>query len=458
MKFKVLATSLLMAASAMAADAPKYIFYYIGDGMGLAPVNAAEVYNRDVRHSDTPLLMNTFPQVGWLTTYSYSSPVTDSAAAGTALATGQKTRNYMLGMGPDTTAVQSVAAELFAKGWGVGIATSVAPDDATPGAFYTHVPNRSMFYNIGCDMAESGYQFFAGAGLRGVYVDGQKTDLLKKLKKSGVQIVYGPSEIQKIKSDRVLLLNPKDTNPGDIGYTIDSIPGVLNLPLIAKTCVEHLERTSPDRFFVMIEGGNIDHALHANDGGAAIKEILNFNEALQVAVDFYNAHPDETLIIVTADHDTGGMSLLSSAKHGLKYIDSQRISKEAFSAHCKSMLNDRRIYTWDDMKEILKEKMGLFSTVPVSENDEQRLRNGFEETFKLRNSDDQETLYANFNAFAVDVFSVFNKAAGFAFTTTSHSANPVPVYAIGCGAELFTGYTDNTNISERIRALTGCNK
>lgn len=455
MKFKaLLASAILLAATASAAaQTPKYIFYYIGDGMGLAPVNAAETYNRQVLGNSEPLLMNTFPSVGWLTTYSASSPVTDSAAAGTALATGHKTNNGMLGVTPDSVSAGSVAQELFADGWGVGLATSVYPDDATPGAFYTHVPSRKMYYTIDCEMAACGYQFVGGAGLKGDIQDGQPTDVMERMAANGVQVLRGPEAIAGMSADRVLLLNPEGSKNWNIGYTIDSIAGVLSLPQMAEACLTQLERTSPDRFFMMVEGGNIDHALHANDGGAAVKEILNFNQALAVAVDFYRAHPDETLIIVTADHDTGGMSLLNNARTGLKYIDSQRISKEEFNDYCKSLLNSRMNYTWDDMKELLGGKLGLFTTVPVSEADEASLRSMFDSTFGMRNSADQETLYASFNAFAVEVFRIFNTAAGFGFTTTGHSANPVPVYAMGCGAERFAGFTDNTDIPARIRAI-----
>lgn len=457
MKAKHIIAAVLLGISALsisAKDSPKYIFYYIGDGMGLAPANAAEYYNRMILGNDDKLLMNTFPSVGWLTTYSANAPVTDSAAAGTALATGHKTNNGMVGVTPDTVAVTSIAEELFAKGWGVGLVTSVYPDDATPGAFYAHVPSRKHYYDIDCQMADCGYQFIGGAGLKGDVADGDSTDIYTRLETAGVQVVRGPQNIPSINSERVLLLNPQGTNTSNIGYTIDSIPGVLNLPLMAETCLAQLERTSPERFFMMVEGGNIDHALHANDAGAAVKEILNFNQALKVAVDFYREHPQETLIIVTADHDTGGSSLLYGSKSGLGYIDSQRISKEEFNNFCNSMLNDRRIYTWDDMKEILQQKLGLFSTVPVSRDDEAALRRMFEQTFEMRNSADQRTLYASFNAFAVEAFRIFNRAAGFGFTTTGHSANPVPVYAIGCGADRFTGYTDNTDVPKRLRTIT----
>lgn len=456
MKLKHIFASAVLAASALAvsaADAPKYIFYYIGDGMGLAPVNATETYRRQVLGATEPLAMNQLPQVGWLTTWSASSPVTDSAAAGTALATGSKTRNGMLGMNADTVSVTSVAEELFAKGWGVGLTTSVYPDDATPGAFYAHVPSRKKYYDIDCQMAVCGYQFVGGAGLKGDYVDGDSTDIYRRFEEAGVQVVRGPQGIPTIASERVLLLNPVGTKNWNIGYTVDSIAGVLTLPMMAEACLAQLERTSPERFFMMVEGGNIDHALHANDGGAAVKEIIKFNEALEVALRFYREHPEETLVIVTADHDTGGSALLSGALTGLGYIDSQRISKEELNDYIKGLLVTNPDYSWDDMKGLLNEKLGFWGAVPVSEADEESLRQLFNQTFVLRDTVDQQTLYANFNAFGVEAFKILNKAIGFGFTTTGHSANPVPVYAVGCGAERFAGYTDNTDLPARIRAL-----
>ena len=447
MKIKAfIASAALMASLALSAQQAKYIFYYIGDGMGMGPSVSAETYNRVVRGNSTPLTMMQMPVVGWCMTYSASSPVTDSAAAGTALSTGYKTLNGMLGMTPDSTAVTSVAVDLAKMGYGIGVATSVAPDDATPGAFFAHVPSRKMSYEIDCQMAESGYNFVAGGGLRGLTKDGKDTDALERFQKNGVQIVYGPDEIEKITSDKVVLLNPKGAPSGNVGYTIDSIAGVLNLPLIAETCLKQLERTSPDKFFMMIEGGNIDHALHANDGGAAVKEIVNFNQALDVAFEFYKKHPDETLIVVTADHDTGGMSLNAHNEKGLFYIDLQKISKEEFNGYCKSLLKSRNVYTWDDMRQYLADNLGLFRVIPVSGEKEAELKDMFDRTFNLRNTADQKTLYANFNAFAVDVFKIFNNAVGFRFTATGHSGNPVPVFAIGVGADRLKGFNNNTDI------------
>ncbi len=445
----------LIIALVAGAQNPKYIFYYIGDGMGMGPVVAAETYNRTILKNDKPLTMMQMPIVGWCMTYSASSKVTDSAAAGTALSAGYKTINGMLGVTPDTVAVTSIAKKLKDMGYGIGITTSCAPDDATPGAFYAHVPHRSMFYEIGTEMAGSGYEFFAGAGLRGLQKDGKDTDLLKKFADNKVQIVRGPEEIKNINSKKVLLLNPKgqyDWN--DFSFAVDSVKGVLNLPLVAKTCLKHLEKTTPDKFFMMVEGGIIDHALHGNDGGTALREVLNFDEALKVAFDFYQQHPDETLIVVTADHDTGGMIMHSG---NLGAVSFQKVSKGAFSEYCKAMLHSRMIYTWDDMREYLKDNLGFFTHVKISEGQEAELKNLFEQVFDKRNeSKEEKTLYADYNAYAVKVFDIFNSAIGLSFSTGGHSGNPVPVFAVGVGAERFKGFNNNINIPTAIfETVTG---
>ena len=457
MKLKNLLSAFLLAAATFGAEATeaKYIFYFIGDGMGMGPVLSAETYNREVLKNDKPLTMMQFPTVGWCMTYSANSPVTDSAAAGTALSTGTKTKNSMLGMSPDTVAVESIAKKFHDLGYGVGIVTSVSPFDATPGAFYAHVPSRSMHYEIGCQAAASGYEFIAGAGP----VKKDNKDVLDVMRENKVQVIFGPDQIKKINSKRVFLVNPEGSPNWNIGYAIDSIEGRLTLPMMTEACLKHLERNTPDRFFMMVEGGNIDHALHANDGGTAITEILNFNDAIKLAYDFYLQHPDETLIVVTADHDTGGMAMGNTKvkyQAPLKNFSYQRVSKEAFSDYCKALARDRRVYQWPDMKEYLIENFGLFDHIPVPEAEEAHLKDLFEAAIVMRNSEDQKTLYANFNSFAVEVFRLVNDAAGVGFTTMSHSGNPVPVFAVGVGAETFTHLNNNNLLPALIfSAATG---
>lgn len=365
---KTLFSLSMLAAAAMpvAADAPKYIFYYIGDGMGFNHVLNAQIYSNEVLGNDSTLTMLTFPVASMARTHSASSDVTDSAAAGTALATGHKTRNNMLGMNADSVAVTSIAKTLYDNGWGVGLVTTVAIDDATPGAFYAHVPSRSEYMTVSRQLAESGYQFAAGAGLRAARdKEGKKTPLLDYFAEKGVTVTSGPAGLD-VEADRLLLLSNDTVRTWNVGYTVDSIPGALTLPAMTAAGIRQLERVSPDRFFMMVEGGNIDHAGHANDGGAIIREVVNFDQSLALAWRFYLAHPDETLIVVTADHETGGMSVgTTTTGYSVRpeVAAAQKVSKEMFSEHIKSLAHDRRVYRWPDMEEYLAENLGFGTAV-----------------------------------------------------------------------------------------------
>lgn len=462
MRIKSLITLIVLtAALSLQGKELKYIFYFIGDGMGMGHVMGAQTYKRLVAGDPEGLLMTQFPVAGIAMTYSASTPVTDSAAAGTALATGHKTKNGMLGMTPDTTSVTSIAEILQKEGYGIGICTSVGADDATPGAFYAHVPKRSMYYDVGKDAAASGFDFIAGSGLRGLIgKDGKPTDLLDTLAESGYSVVRGEDGLKSAKTSRVVLLNTDTVRTWNIGFTIDSLPGTLTLPAITRACLDHLEKNSPERFFMMVEGGNIDHAAHANDGGAVIKEIINFDQSLRIAYDFYLKHPDETLIVVTADHDTGGMALGNPhLKYDVRlgYIDYQRMSKDNFSDVCKALYRSGNSPTWDEMKKMLEDKFGFWKQIPVSDAQEKLLMEKFDATYRLRDSEDQKTLYNSFNAFAVAVFDTLDQVTGIGWTTTSHTGNPVPVFAIGVDADRFAKINNNTEIPEKILEIAGKN-
>lgn len=445
--------------AAFGAEAPRYIFYFIGDGMGMSHVMAAEAYNRTVLKSDTPVLMLQFPVASMCTTYSASSPVTDSAAAGTALATGSKTNNSMLGMTPDSVAVYSIARDLSDLGYGVALVTSVAPDDATPGAFYAHVPSRSMYYEIGKQYAESGFDFLAGSRLRGIKDKNNKdTDLLDVFARNNIRIAHGLEELSAFGKGRTILLNPRDVDYHQIHFTIDSVAGAMKLPDMTEAALERMRINGRDKFFIMVEGGNIDYGGHANDGGTIIKEMLNFNQALRHAYDFYLQHPDETLIVVTADHETGGFGLgnndVGYDLH-LAYIDSQRISKDMFTEYCRSVVASDADYEWEDMRKYICDKLGFWRTVPVTESQENCLMELFNQYFKKSETEMSKTEYNSFDQLTQEVFKIMDRNTGLGFTTNTHTGTFVPVFAIGVGAEEFIGVSDNISIPAKLRRIAG---
>ncbi len=441
----------------------KYVFYLIGDGMGMGHVNAAQYYNRIVRGADEPLLMMQFPVASQAWTYSASAPVTDSAAAGTALSTGYKTKNNMLGLAPDSVEhYVSIARDLKDAGWGVGVLTSVAPDDATPAAFYAHQPARWMYYEIDKEAVASGYDFLGGASLRGVAdKEGKPNEVPAMIKDAGIEIAYGTEAGSELagKVDRLWVLSPENVwgNGNNIGYTIDSIPGAMNLPSLTKVALDHVSAKSPDKFFMMIEGGNIDHAAHANDPGGVIKEVLNFQDVIRVAYDFYLAHPEETLIVITADHDTGGMAIGHPDHYGyvdLALVDTQRISKDRLADYCRDIVKDGKTISWDEMRDLLQSKLGFWTAVPLTEEQTNRLRAAFDRTFLARESNDEKGLYNTFSEFVIEAFRIYNYWVGTDFISHNHTANPVPVFAIGNGSEKFTHVVNNTDIPWIIRSLT----
>lgn len=447
--------ALLIAFGASAKNnAPKYIFYFIGDGMGLGQVMSANAYKRLVQGDSEPMLMSTFPVASICTTYSASSPVTDSAAAGTALATGSKTNNNALGVDASGKPVDAITKELDEKGYAIGLITNVCPDDATPGAFYAHVPSRQQFYEIGVQAAESPVDFLAGSMMRGAMVNGKYTGLYEKFADNGMAVVRGVENLPGVDAKRILLLNT-DTVSQNMGHAIDNPKGN-NLTQYTKAAIDHLSRISPDRFFLMVEGGNIDWAGHDNDGATIVREVLAYQDALQLAYDFYRKHPKETLIIITADHETGGMSVGSKAvgyNNYPSYVDRQHVSKRAFTSECREILKSGRNITWDEMKILLGSRFGFFSDSKLTEAQEKRLEDAFNETFVLRDGKEVKTLYNNAPMFVEVVYNIQNDLAGYGFTTPNHSGNPVPVYAIGKGAELFGKPLDNTEIPVIIRSM-----
>lgn len=450
-KYLFAVVTLLMALTA-AAQA-KYVFYFIGDGMGLGHINATEQYRRDVLKTPEPLLMLTFPYGTVATSYSASSPITDSAAAGTALSTGRKTRNSMVGMAPDTTNVYSIASDFQKQGRAVGIVTSVAGDDATPAAFYAHAPERHMSREISGFAPRSGVQFFGAPMFRGMY-DSKKnpTDWVECMKKAGYRLVHSEAEYLDgaREGEKTLMLAAKPQGE-QLGYTLDAVDGALTLQEMTETALVNLS-TDPDGFFLMVEGGNIDWAAHANDGASVIREILNFQNAIDVAYRFYLAHPDETLIVITADHDTGGMAVgrADNAKNPrLDLIAFQKISKDRFADWCRDNYKDKAP-TWEEMRSFLEQNLSLWQGIGITGEEEKVIRESFDATFITHRAKDQKTLYNDFNNFTVTLYDILNRHYGIGWTSPSHTSNFTPVYAVGAGAELFSAPMNNIDIPVKI--------
>lgn len=444
------------------AQQAKYVFYMIGDGMGINQVRLAELYNAQ-SGNNTPMIFSTFPYVGIATTHSQSADVTDSAAAGTALATGKKTKNGTLGMdSTGTIAYNSVAVAAKNKGMKVGITTSVSVNHATPGAFYTHQSGRNKGYEIALDIIPSKFDFFAGAGFTKAdkTADGNvpTTPINTVLENAGYKIVKGYNAYEALpnKSDKIILINEDKGLSWQLHMAIDQKEGDLTLPQITKAAITSLSKDAKKGFFLMVEGGLIDWVGHNNDAAAMVTEVLDFNESIKLAYEFYKKHPNETLIVVTADHETGGLVLGNGGNHvQTNLLKAQKTSVVALTNELITHKKNNTIQSWEDLKKFLSEKVGLWKDIAVTPQEASELFNYYQAYFETKDDLSKENLYGKNNVIAIKAIEILNKAAGIGWASNNHSATPVPVFAIGVGAENFTGFMDNTDIPKKIAKAAG---
>lgn len=453
-----LALAAIAVGLSVSASQPRYIFYMIGDGMGHGQVQLGNYYKTMVLKQQ-PLNMLKMPVASFALTYSASSPVTDSAAAGTALATGNKTYNDAIAMLPDSvTPVKSIARVLHDNGYGVGLVTTVSPDDATPAVFYANQPLRSMSYKIGCDAARSGYEFIGGANMRGTKDSkGRPTDLMKRFADNGVKVVRGLEALKGTDARKVLVLNTDSLHANDVGFRVDSLPAqILNLPDLTRACINHLERTSPDKFFMMIEGGSIDHASHSNDPAAAALEVIDFDNTIGLVTEFMDRHPGECLLVITADHETGGLTngCQSTGYNMLpQLLKYSRMSRTALSDKCYELLAGTSMPEWPAMKLLLRDNFGLWGPVKVSDDDSASIEKLFDKMVAAKR--DGGDYHKAIDRFSRKATLLVSKEAGVGWTTTKHTGNPVPIFASGEGAARFGAVMNNADIPRTIMQIAG---
>ncbi|MBQ8191313.1 MAG: alkaline phosphatase [Bacteroidaceae bacterium] len=458
---------LVVATLSVWSQQAKYVFYFIGDGMGVNQVNGTEAYRAELegRIGITPLLFTQFPYATMATTYSANSKITDSAASGTALATGYKTNNGTLGLLPDQkTAVNSIAVKAQQAGARVGIATSVSIDHATPAAFYAHVPSRNSSYEIGQQLISTGFDFYAGSDFvrptnRKALEEGT---LYEQSEKAGYTIVRSYKEYQRKarKADKIILFQSEEASKrdrGSIPYAIDREKGDLSLTEITRAGINFLSKELSKGFFLMVEGGKIDYAGHANDAATTFAEVEDFDNAIRVAYEFYEQHPDETLIVVTADHETGGI-VLGTGKYdlNLQALKYQRMSVNKLSAKLNELRKKtNNKVTWEMAQQLLGEHFGLGNPLKLNKQQESRLRKAYDDNFKDQETAYDESMYQKDERLATVAKEIINEIAMVGWMSGSHSNGYVPVYAIGAGAEKFCHRTDNAELPMKIAEAAG---
>ena len=462
---KLIYTLLLVLMTVTAHGQAKYVFYFIGDGMGVNQVNGTEMYQAEFQKGIIgvePLLFTQFPVGTMATTFSATNSVTDSAAAGTALATGEKTYNHAISVDVDKNPLQTVAEKAKKAGKKVGVTTSVSVDHATPASFYAHQPDRDMYYEIALDLPKANFDFYAGGGFlkpNTTFDKKEAPSIFPIFEQAGYTVARGYQDYKDkaAKADKMILIQREGANPSCLPYALDRKEGDLTLAQITESAIDFLTKGKDKGFFLMVEGGKIDWACHANDAATVFNEVKDMDDAIKVAYEFYKKHPKETLIVVTADHETGGL-VLGTGRYALnlKALQYQKNSTDVLSQRISDLRKAKgNKVTWEDMKALLAEEMGFWKQLPLSWSQERKLRDEFEKSFVKNKVVFAESMYSKSEPVAACAKEVMNEMAMVGWVSGGHSAGFVPVFAVGAGSHLFGGKIDNTEIPKRIAKAAG---
>ncbi len=524
----------------------KYIFYFIGDGMSATQLNLAEAaMNYDVFASEAAaqtrattvgigeLNIRTLPVTGMITTHAANRYITCSAAAATALATGEKTNIDFVSVSAEdgTTVLPTIAEKAKEAGMKVGIVSSVSIDHATPACFYAHTGYRDNYKVIGTQLIESGFDYFGGGSPRwnkhGASSNGEARDtFVASAEAAGYNFVATKAGFEQMNSSSTPVIATLNMLGGiETPYASDSfaLPYSIDIASFSEedqiTLAQFTEKgaevlMNDNGFFMMVESGKIDWACHANDAVTTAYETVAFDEAIAVAIEFYNKYPEETLIVVTGDHDTGGLTLGfagTSYENSFDLLMEQKISYTLFGSNYKSKYS----YTYnkgDEYADVADdtdfldafanallyatEQLGLVDTIDddgtfsysysklstevdniigsidmMSDAGTYELSNYevslLKETFFQSvsgnkyngfSSDDIYTYlmdFSGYDPFTTTCLTILCNKAGIEFSTYAHTAVPVPVFAMGAGSEIFTGYYDNTDVPKKISEAAG---
>ena len=273
----------------------KNVILMIGDGMGLPAVYAAMTV------SDHPLNIERCNYVGLQKTFSSDKYITDSAAAGTALATGNKTKNGVIGLDSLGKRVKSILEIAEDNGLATGLVATSAITSATPAAFIAHQASRNNFEDIALDFLKTGIDVFIGGGIDHFVRREDKLNLLDSLKFRGFEVDTSLSTVLNSSSMKIAGLTAAVDNPFRLNGRGDMLPASSGkaIGILSK---------NPKGFFLMIEGSQIDWAGHQNSGDTLVDETLDFDNAVGVALDFAK-NDGHTLVVITSDHETGGVTI-----------------------------------------------------------------------------------------------------------------------------------------------------
>lgn len=455
---------------------PKYVFMFIGDGMTYPQFTAASSYLGSLKTEGksvepAPLGFMEFPYTGTITTHDSTSFCPDSASTATSMATGYKTLSGIINMDEQkTTVYETISGKLKSqKDFKVGVVSSVPINHATPAAYYAAQPSRGNYYEIGLDLINSEFDYFAGGDLlsrTGRNMD--QEDLYDLAEKAGYSIFNTKEEILNLSNgnEKVIAISP-ESQGGAMPYEIDRKSGDLSLADFTRKGIDVLFNETG--FFMMVEGGKIDWACHANDAMASIHDTIAFDDAIAEAVKFYNKYPKDTLIIVTGDHETGGMTI---GYAGTKYdthlsdLSGQVVSYEVYNENVSTFREEK--ISFENVLNDVYENFGLMekghkdadakANMVLSDYEYKQLKKAY--TLSMIEKSDRDLgeeeylTYGGYEPLTIAITHILNNKAGIGWTSYSHTGIPTGVFAMGTGAQLFSGSYDNTDLFMRLVAIT----
>ena len=491
------------ATAETSAKTPKYIFLFIGDGMSYPQIQSTNYYlsalqngtsmggdGAILQHEDALTFLD-FPVVGSAQTYDSTSFCPDSASTATSLSTGHKTYSGTINMDETGTVAYETISEKLKdqKGYKIGVVSSVNINHATPAAFYCHQASRSNYYDIGLEMIDSNFDYFAGGALlEPTGADEDQPDLYTLAAEAGYTVAKTQAEAEAITADtgKAILIDEHLADGDAMAYELDRTDDMWSLADYVDKGIEVLDNDTG--FFMMVEGGKIDWACHANDAGSTMHDTQALSDAVDEAVEFYNEHPDETLILVTGDHETGGLTIGYAGTNYdtfLQNLANQKISYAKFDSDYVAAYKENGT-SFEDVLVDVQNLFGLTTeeasgqqgetgvttdnasshptgvtsgSLVMTDYELQKLRDAYDLT--MTKTEDTEltqeeyVLYGSYEPLSVTITHILNNKSGISFTSYSHTGLPVAVFAMGAGQDLFQGYYDNTQVYFNLAELTG---
>ncbi|WP_051404956.1 alkaline phosphatase [Bacillus cihuensis] len=378
----------------------KNVIFMVPDGYSASYATNYRLYKGEETALDSML-------VGMHRTYSANTEITDSAAAGTAMATGVKTNNGMISTAPDGTELKTILEASEEKGKASGLVATSTITHATPAVFASHVASRSNEADIAPQLLENGVDVLLGGGKK--YFP---ESLLKDAKEDGYKFVSDKKQLQNVKkTDKLIGLFAEDGMAPELDRDETNQPSLAEM---TESAIDVLQQDK-DGFFLMVEGSQIDWAGHDQDAAWAMKDSEAFEKAVEEALEFAKKDRN-TLVVVAGDHDTGGMSVGGYGKGDTKLEVLHNVT--ATGDFMESKLNSDR----SNVKEVVKEYTKL----------------------NLTDVEAEKIKTAKSPSMAIN--QVVSERAIVGWTSTGHTGTDVPLYAFGPGSDLFRGLHENTNL------------